>query len=187
MSVTGPPTKEGATFTDARSCREWLGTLPITNIPNAQYQVLSAMRALAASSGFDALERLKCLELVRDKVAYLQAEQRSRYFGKTMPLSINDTDAWRTGRDLMEELETGYRRCLETSGSALASHRALIAQRIARAIGAQMLFHAIVYRRFEQALWERLHALYVAAETDGYADDPVKDTLEGEEGTSTLG
>jgi hypothetical protein len=185
--VTQPPTTEGAPFTDARTCREWLGALPMTNIPNTQYKVLSAMRALAANAGFDALERLKCLELVRDKVAYLQGEQRSRYFGKTMPLSTNDNDAWKTGRDLMDELETGYRRCLDaTSGAALSAHRALIAQRIARAIGAQMLFHSIVYRRFEQVLWERLHSLYVAAEAGGYAEDPVKDSLEGEEGTSTL-
>ena len=45
MSVTEPPIREGASFTDARTCREWLGSLPMTNIPNAQYQVLSAMRA----------------------------------------------------------------------------------------------------------------------------------------------
>jgi hypothetical protein len=100
---------------------------------------------------------------------------------------MNDNDAWKTGRDLMEELETGYRRCLEAaSGAALAPHRALIAQRIARAIGAQMLFHSVVYRRFEQGLWERLHALWVAAEAAGYAEDIVKDSLEGEEGTSSL-
>jgi hypothetical protein len=187
MSVTQPPTTAGAPFTDARTCREWLGALPMTNIPNAQYQVLSAMRALAENAGFEGLERLKCLELVRDKVAYLQGAQRSRYFGKTMPLSANDNDAWKTGRDLMEELETGYRRCLDsTSGAALAPHRSLIAQRMARAIGGQMLFHSFVYRRFEPALWERLHAVYAAAEAGGYAEDPVKDTLEGEEGTSTL-
>jgi hypothetical protein len=189
MSVTEPPIREGASFTDARTCREWLAALPMTNIPNAQYQVLSAMRALAANEGFDPLERLKCLELVRDKVAYLQGEQRSRYFGKTLPLSANDNDAWRTGRDLKEELETGYRRCLTAASTipALAPHRALIAQRIARAIGSQMMFHAVVYRRFDQAVWERLHSLYNVAESGGYADDPVKDSLEGEEGTSTLG
>ena len=186
MSVTEPPI-QGAAFTDSRSCREWLGALPLTNIPNAQYQVLSGMRALAANEGFDPLERLKCLELVRDKVYYLQGEQRSRYFGKTLPLSMTDMDAWRTGRDLMAELETGYRKCLAAASAAsLAPHRALIAERIARSIGAQMLFHAIVYRRFEPVLWERLHALYAAAESAGYAEDPVKDSLEGEEGTSTV-
>ena len=186
MSVTEPPIREGQPFSDARTCREWLGALPMTNIPSAQFQVLSAMRALAANEGFDPLERLKCLELVRDKVAYLQGEQRSRYFGKTLPLSMNDTDAWRTGRDLMEELESGYRRCLAASSAALAPHRALIAQRIARAIGSQMLYHAVVYRRFDQALWERLHSLYVAGESAGYAEEAVKDSLEGDDGTSSL-
>ena len=111
MSVTEPPIREGLAFADARGCRTWLGALPMTNIPNAQFQVLEAMRALAKDTAFDPLERLKCLELVREKIAYLQGEQRARYFGKTLPLSMNDTDAWRTGRDLMEEMETGYRRC----------------------------------------------------------------------------
>ena len=35
---------------------------------------------------------------MRDKIAFLQGEQRSRYFGKTLPLSTNDTTAWNTGR-----------------------------------------------------------------------------------------
>ena len=47
MSVTDPPTREGASFTDARTCREWLGALPMTNIPNAQYQVLSGAWTLS--------------------------------------------------------------------------------------------------------------------------------------------
>jgi hypothetical protein len=182
------PTREGATFTDARSCREWLGTLPLTNIPSAQFQVLTGLRALSANEGFDPMERLKSLELVREKVAFLQGEQRARYFGKTMPLTLADADAWRIGRDLIDELETGYRRCLEAPGAAaLASHRALIAQRMARAMGAQIVFHAIVYRRFDPELWKRLHAVYVAAESGGYADESVKDSLESEDGTSTVG
>ena len=187
MTLTQNPIREGAAFADARGCREWLAALPLTNIPNAQYQVLEAMRALAKDDAFDPLERLKCLELVREKVAYLQGEQRARYFGKTLPLSMNDTDAWRTGRDLMEELEAGYRRCLASvANAALAPHAALITQRIVRCIGAQMLFHAIIYRRFEPALWERLHALYRQAEAGAQAEEIVKDSLESEDGASSV-
>src|SRR5258707_13011885 len=131
MSVTQPPIRDGASFVDARSCREWLGALPMTNIPQAQYQILEALRVLAKDEAFSPLERLKCLELVREKVAYLQSEQRTRYFGKSLPLSTNDTDAWRSSRALLEELEAGYRKCLAaaTAGGALAPHTALIAQR----------------------------------------------------------
>src|SRR6185436_14253914 len=35
-------------------------------------------------------------------------------------------------------------------------------------------------------LWERLHAMYARMEAAGLAEEIVKDTLEGEEGTSSL-
>jgi hypothetical protein len=188
VSSIPPAPREGAAFADARGCREWLAALPLTNIPQAQYQVLEGLRALGRDEAFDPLDRLKCLELVREKVAYLQSEQRTRYFGKSLPLSSNDTDAWRSSRSLLEELESGYRKCLDAAAAsaALAPHRALVAQRVVRYIGAQMLFHAIIYRRFDPQLWERLHALYARMEAAGLAEEVVKDSLEGEEGTSSV-
>jgi hypothetical protein len=167
-------------FSDARSCKEWLNALPLTNIPQAQALVLESLRGLNQSD-FDGLERLKCMELMRDKIAFLQGEQRARYFGKSLPLSANDNTAWNTGRTLLEEMEAGYRACLADAAAnpALAPHAALIAQRVIRYIGAQMLFHAAVYRRFDPDLWTRLHKQYQDAEAAGIADGHVKDSLEG--------
>jgi hypothetical protein len=182
MSVTQPPTRSGGAmaYTDARGCKEWLNALPLTNIPQAQALVLDSLRGLNQSD-FDGLERLKCMELMRDKIAFLQGEQRARYFGKSLPLSANDNTAWNTGRTLLEEMETGYRACHADSAAnpALAPHAALIAQRVIRYIGAQMLFHAAVYRRFDPDLWTRLHKQYQEAEAAGIAADHVKDSLEG--------
>jgi hypothetical protein len=174
-------------FTDSRGCKDWLGALPLTNIPQAQSMVLEQMQALN-EAGVGALDRLKCLELLRDKIAFLQGEQRSRYYGKTIPLSPNDANAWTTGAALLDELEKGYRKCLTEarSGGDAASHEALIAQRLMRYIGAQMLFHAVVYRRFDPALWTRLHDLYSEAEKSGIAATAVRDTLEGESGNSSV-
>jgi hypothetical protein len=181
MSVTQPPIRSGTvSFADARSCKEWLNALPLTNIPQAQALVLEALRGLN-QGGFDGLERLKCMELMRDKIAFLQGEQRSRYFGKSLPLSANDNTAWTTGCTLLEEMEAGYRACLADAveNPALAPHAALIAQRVIRYIGAQMLFHAAVYRRFDPDLWTRLHQQFQQAEAAGVAAEPVKDSLEG--------
>ena len=191
MSVTQPPIRSGGNlaFSDSRTCKEWLNALPLTNIPQAQSLVLEALRALATGE-FDPLERLKCLELMRDKIAFLQGEQRSRYFGKSLPLSANDSDAWRTGRALLEEMETGYRKALaaaKAGGGEIATHVALITQRIVRYVGAQMLFHAVVYRRFDPPLWTRLHQDYLGAERAGIADERVKDSLESDDGTSSVG
>jgi cyclic-di-GMP-binding protein len=190
--VTTPVAPDGDIvlgFADARGCREWLNALPLTNIPQAQATVLGMVRALNAAEAFSGLEHLKCMELVRDKVAFLQGEQRSRYFGKSLPLSPTDSKAWSTGAMLLEEMERGYRRCLADAASdgELAAHRALIDQRIVRYIGTYMLFHAIVYRRFDPATWLRLHEQYASAEAAGHALERIKDSLEGdEEGASSV-
>ena len=187
--MTGAPGgagEGGVAFADARSCKDWLGALPLTNIPQAQTLVLAELRALNAAP-FAPLERLKCMELFRDKVAFLQGEQRSRYFGKSLPLSPNDSTAWSTGAALLAEMEEGYRHCLAESSAGLAAHRALVAQRLTRYVGALMLFHAIVYRRFEPAIWQRLHAQYLEADSAGFARERVKDSLEGDaEGLSSV-
>lgn len=186
MSSAPPGNREGLAFADARGCREWLASLPLTNIPQAQTLLLESLRGINESA-IPGIERLKCLELMRDKVAFLQNEQRSRYFGKSLPLSANDTNAWSTGRALLEEMEQGYRRVLEAPPDAeLAKHRALVIQRIVRYLGAQMLFHALVYRRFDLSAWKRLHSQFREAEAAGLIAERVKDSLEIEEGTTTI-
>jgi hypothetical protein len=185
-SLTPPPAKS-LPFTEGRGCKEWLNALPLTNIPQAQALVLEALRGLNGIDG-DGLERLKCLELMRDKIAFLQGEQRSRYFGKTLPLSVNDQTAWTTGRTLLEEMEAGYRLCLAAAaeGGEIARHVGLVSQRIVRYIGTQMLFHAMVYRRFDPLLWTRLHQQFLDAEAASVSTERVKDSLEGEGGESSV-
>jgi hypothetical protein len=189
MAAT-PPNRPGSgvSFSDAKGCKEWLNGLPLTNIPQAQQFVLDALRVLNRGE-LAALERLKCMELMRDKIAFLQGEQRSRYFGKTLPLSHSDQAAWMNGSALLDEMETGYRQCLavaEIERGETARHAALMMQRVVRYLGAQMLFHAMVYRRFDPALWLRLHGQLAAAEQQGRADERVKDSLESEDGASSV-
>jgi len=178
--MSSPTPTRTAAFSDARGAKDWLNALPLTNIPQAQGMVLEALQGLVASD-LAPLDRLKCLELMRDKIAFLQGEQRSRYFGKSLPLSVNDNSAWNTGRALLEEMEAGYRQCLAYAlkgEGGLEQFSALIMQRTVRYIGAQMLFHAIVFRRFDPQLWVKLHEAYADAEARGLADEGVKDSLE---------
>ena len=186
--MSTPPRPESSVpFADAHGAKEWLGALPLTNIPQAQSLVLEALVALNRAP-FPALERLKSLELARDKVAFLQGEQRSRYFGKTLPLSANDSAAWNTGRLLLEEMEAGYRRCLEdaAAGGEIRAHRALVVHRIMRYVGAQMAFHATIYRRFDPQLWTRLHATLAEAEAAGILAERVKDSLDSDDRASSV-
>jgi hypothetical protein len=185
MSSTPPTAAEGASlfFTDARACRAWLGGLAVSNVAQTLATVLDALRVFNRAS-FDPLERLKCLELVRDRVAFMVGEQRTRVFSRPLPHGPADVAAWDTTRLVLEELETGYRRAL--AQAELAPHAALVTQRVIRYLAGQVLLHAVVYRRTDATLWPRLHQAYAGAERGGYAEERVKDSLEGEGGVSTV-
>jgi len=175
-------------FTDGRTCKDWLKLLPVTNIVQTQQIIHEALREMGRGQ-LASLERLTCLELMREKVAYLQAEQRARFSGKTIPLSHGDMMAWETSRTLVESMETGYRGCFdEATGGAsdLAAHLALVIQRIMRYIGLQMLFSGMIYRRFDPVLWARLHQLWVEAEGRHLTLVRVKDSVGSVEGTSSV-
>jgi hypothetical protein len=188
MTTTVPAAgQEGLQFVDARGCKEWLNALPLTNLAQAQPLALEQLRALNASA-MAGIERLKCLELMRDKVGFMVGEQRARHLGAALPFPAADEQAWAAARGLLEALEAGYRRCAEqvASEAELAPHAALVAQRIVRYLAAQMLWHALVHRRVAGELWARLHAQYAQSEAAGEALAPVKDSLDAEAGASSV-
>jgi len=187
---SSPISKPGSLFFfDARSCKDWLKVVPLTNVPQAQQKLLDALRILNRSPDFVPLERLTCLELLRDKVAYLLGEQRLRYVGKSVPLSNTDIAGWNVSNALLTEMESGYRRCYQDAqdeSAALGAHAALIIQRIVRYIGLGMLMSGFIYRRFDPALWMRLHLQWIEAETRGVAEVRVKDSIGTLEGYSSV-
>ncbi|MBL8512058.1 MAG: hypothetical protein JNM52_10485, partial [Betaproteobacteria bacterium] len=167
-------------FSDARTCKSWLREIPLTNIAQAQQSILDALRMLNRTPSFVPLDRLTCMELLRDKVAYLLGEQRSRYASKTIPLSTGDYAAWNISRQLVMEMEAGYRICWAQANGAdapLQSYCALLIQRTMRYIGLQMLIAGLVYRQFDPALWTRLHLLWSEAESRNLTTKRVKDSV----------
>ena len=184
MSST-PPTAADASlfFTDARGCRAWLGGLAVSNVSQSLASVLDALRVFNRAS-FEPLERLKCLELIRDRVAFMVGELRTRVLAKPVPHSPADVSSWENARLVLEEMEGGYRRAL--AQPELAEHAALATQRVIRYLAAQMLLHGLAYRRVDGALWARLHQAYAGAERGGFAEERVKDSLEAEGGASNV-
>lgn len=187
---TSPVSKPGYLFFfDARSCKDWLKTLAMTNAAQAQQKLLDALRILNRSNQFSAIERLTCMELLRDKVAYLLGEQRKRYVGKTVPLNSADMGAWTISNLLLSEMEAGYRRCYQEAqgdASPLSAHAALIIQRIVRYIGLGMLMAGFIYRRFDSNLWMRLHLQWMEAESRKLTTAKVKDSIAGVDGYSSV-
>jgi len=187
---TSPISEPGSQFFfDARSCKDWLKGVPLTNVPQAQQKLLDALLILNRSPDFVPLERLTCLELLRDKLAYLLGEQRLRYVGKSVPLSNTEIAGWNISSALLTEMESGYRRCYQDAqnhSAALGTHAALIIQRVVRYIGLGMLMSGFIYRRFDAALWMRLHLQWIEAETRGITDVRVKDSIGTPDGYSSV-
>ena len=187
---TSPLSKPGSLFfDDALSCKAWLKTIPLTNIAQAQQTILDALRMVNCSNEFAALERLTCMELLRAKTAFLLDEQRGKYATKTIPLSVAEYAAWNVSQNLIAEMEAGYRRCwADTSADneELKAHAALIIQRIIRYIGLQMLMAGFIYRRFDRAIWMRLHLQWIEAEERGLTQVRIKDSVGSLEGYSSV-
>jgi cyclic-di-GMP-binding protein len=183
-------------FADARSCKHWLTDIPLTNVAQAQQNLLDALRMMNLNADFQPVERLTCMELFRDKVAYLLSEQRIRYAFKTIPLTNSEYTAWTTSKRLIQEMAAGFRRCwVDAVGTGntdneadapLNAHAALILQRIIRYLGLEMLICGFVYRSFDPELWARLHTQWIEAEQRNLTAVRVKDSIGSADGYSNI-
>lgn len=184
-----PPKSASMFFSDARTCKEWLKSIPMTNIAQALQSILDSLRMMNRSSDFIPLERLTSMELLRETVAYLLGEQRARFVGKTIPLAASEYTAWNVSRSLVAEMEEGYRRCwvdVCSSDEHMGAHAALIIQRTIRYLGLQMLLTGFIYRRFDTSLWMRLHSQWMEAEHRNLCDVRVKDSVGAVDGNSSV-
>ena len=174
-------------FNDARTCKDWLNSLPLTDVAQAHRLITDAVDSLNLTemSGF---ERLKMMELMRDKVAFLQEKGRGSFAGKPVPLAPAAWEAWQRTADLWQGMEQGYRYALlaAANGDAdTAKHAALIVQRCLRYSGLQIIYHGLACIDVPARLVTDLHQLFQYAEQRGVAHVAVKDSLDGHRGATT--
>lgn len=174
-------------FSDAITCRQWLKTLPLTNVPLA-HAALTAQMELLNRAPFAPLERLRINELLRDPIAFVQLEMTRKYLGKPLPLETVQLNNWKSVVGLWAALGAAFRlslqACLEGDGS-VAAHAALITQRCLRYTGLQFLEHYRIYREIDKGVWQQAHELYALAEQRGYAMDVVRDSLNKQTDSAT--
>ena len=92
MTPSDTGTDPSVFFSNARECKAWLGSLAVSSPAQSLSAMLDALRVFNRAE-FDPLERLKCLELLRDRNAFMLAELRTRHFSKALPLSAADASA----------------------------------------------------------------------------------------------
>lgn len=174
-------------FSDASTCRQWLKTLPLTNI-QALHGELRQQLELLSHFSLPALERLKILEQLRETVAFLANELGKKYRNKPMPFSPLEQTAWSNEQVLWLNFGKIYLQCLHAAqkGDAeVTPFTALITQRAMSCITSRMLGLGHAYRAVPAALWQQLHLLYRYAEERRVAAKRIKDALNHEDGTNS--
>lgn len=166
-------------FTDSVSCRRWIETLPLTNVPQSQ-RLITAQLAAFRHAPCPATERLRILETLAESIAFVQGESANCYAGKSIPLDPSETDTWAQVLELWQELSANYEQCLKAYRDGdldIAPHAPLVTMRSLSGIGRRMIEHYRVYRQIPESLWRSLNELYAFAEQHGFARIRPQDIL----------
>jgi cyclic-di-GMP-binding protein len=166
-------------FTDAETCKRWLGHVPLANVGAAQREIATQ---LAEFNRFPtaSTQRLAVLEALREAVSFVQIEQARRFSNRALPMSEAESAAFTATIGLWDEMRAGYERCLDAAlnrDAGMRAQAALICQRLLAYVGLRMFHHYRAYRQVPPGDWQSLHGTYAAAEKLDVAEDTVKDFL----------
>ena len=164
-------------FTDSASCAAWLAELPLVNVAPSQIRLLEQLHEINRFNMAPA-ERLGVLEMLREPIYFVQAEQIKKMANKPLPLTQVERGIFAHLVVLWQELLAGYQRCLnsKTEGK-LEAQTALICQRALDCVASNMFDHCRIYHAFPDAYWLTLHQLYCHAEESREIATAVLDSV----------
>lgn len=165
-------------FTDGASCKQWLETLPLTNVQAAQ-STLTQQIVLVRQAKISPANLLNTLEALCEPVVYVQSEIARKYAAKSLPLDAAEAASWTKSQTLWQEFISAYSLCRDAhikGDPGLTDHAALIAMRCLQFLSSAMFEYCRVYRQVPAELWQKLHQHYIFAEQNGFALAVVEDT-----------
>ena len=183
--ATNPRIEFSDSFVEARGCKRWLESVPLTNLHRAAEAICLQLDRLRAAP-IPAIERLRIAEVLREPAMFLHGELAKRYAGKPLPHVDRELEAAEDAIRLWQSLWALYSQCLKAlfdGDHTLPSQPSRLLQR-ALFVGKQLvLTHGLARRLLPPAFWSELHAFYRFAEilncTTVAVDDPYIADTEG--------
>ncbi len=208
MNFELPPTgtEQSPAFVNAVACHDWLGTVPLANAVQAQSLFLRQLSQLHRFT-LPTADRFAVLEALRGPLRDVQEDAAKKFAGKPLPLAPHEQASMETTLNVWFELALGYLRCFEECcNGATASATSLAAQRSKLADDSHLAGKAAMMAERTMAVfadwqldlsrggqvpdasyWQKLHQIFLAAESLGIAARAVKDPVRhGNGATSTL-
>jgi cyclic-di-GMP-binding protein len=164
-------------FTDSGACAKWLTELPLVNVAPSQIRLLDQLHELNRFN-MPPAERLAVLEMLREPIHFVQAEQIKKLANKPLPLTRVERGIFALVVELWQELLAGYQRCLKSrTEGRLEAQTGLICQRALDCVATNMFDHCRVYHAFPAAYWLTLHQLYCNAEESLESATAIRDSV----------
>lgn len=188
MNFPDTQTSQPRALTSVAEAKDWLATLPLTNVGLAHAALCRVVHQLVPSE-ISALERLKIVEHLRATIYELQIEITSRVATKPLPHAKGELDAVHDARQLWDALSRNYQKCLQAQidgDQEIQSYSAFVVQRCVRTLYAEMLSYYSFYEPLRPGLWQQLHTLYHYAEERDFAEKSVKESRNAVTGAETV-
>jgi|GEM_PF-5549314 len=169
----------------ARSAKQWLRDLPISDARSAHHAVSALLRELnQAAPG--PRERLEILETVRGHVADIDARYARRYSDKPLPLGLAERNAFNHAQAQWRALAAAYLEIFEESIDVadLATHHALCLARAGGYFCDALKGHFHAGQAVPADLIADLQLLWERASEYRLLDAPVRDSLHPRAATS---
>jgi len=166
-------------FRDATACAEWLQTLPLINVGPSHGRLLGEIEELNCFE-LAVSERLKILELLREPVLFVQAEQAKKFSNRAVPLARPEREILMNVVALWSAFGCGYQHCLQSLGGmsagliASGGELALACQRALWCASQQIAERFRCYQDISGEDWALLHRLYAFAEERKLPDQQVE-------------
>jgi hypothetical protein len=187
VNLTETQQTAGLKFETGAACKDWVRSLPLTNVVQAQFDLHDQV-GLLNHAAIAPAERFRVLELLREPVVFVQTELAKKYFNKPLPLTEVERKSFHAVVVLWQELGAGYQICVQAclnDDKDLAKHAAAACHRAITCVGAGMVEHLCANHHFPEHYWQDLHTLYRHAEQLGVAETPVADPTSREKSERT--
>lgn len=160
---------------DESTCRAWLGTVPLHNIPQAQAMLLRQLTLLTRFT-LPATERFAVLECLRPPLHQTQDAAAKKFVARPLPLTPPEQAALDSTLAIWQATVTNYLHCLADARLS-ARTAATIIQRALATLADWQVDLVRSERLPEAGYWRKVNQLLVAAEITGCVEEKVHDAL----------
>ncbi len=163
---------------DLKSATVWMQQLPQSDIHQAQVEIVKALISLNNNTKISTKERFRTVLYLDEKAQKLQQYLIDVFFGKKGLGQDHSRVVLPAILSFWHEMANAYRHCIkhysESPSRSLAPSMEIATVRAIYLFAMQAKWSYLRYLELDVRVWRNLNRLYSFAESQGFADKPVR-------------